>query len=375
MVVGTIGILVCAIGFGLRANPVSAKVGESALLRGEHFVHWAGDFKCIEGDTLVRWPGNYQGVAIVPPEVRKIGAHAFISCKGVTGVKFMGPVKVIGREAFLFCDGLGEMAIPPTVTNIGDSAFGACRSLTNLVIGSGMAKVPNGMCKDCRQLKRVEFSDGLQEIGDDAFVACRSLKRLVLPFGVERIGDRAFLGCGSLREVAFPKTVRKIGKNAFSGCCDLAVAPTNFPLVAEAMKECGVALRSDSVQDLNGLKAAVKIAANGFARCDFGGEVMLAAMDAFAACRPALGVGADMVDVERCITMSGASKTVFCGTGGIDEIDIVFGTYEGGLVEVRMKMVDLKVSDIEFSETMKKGVRLGLESSGETPEEKVRKWL
>ncbi len=330
----------------------------------------------IIGDSLVRWPANYQGVAALPSGIRRIEGYAFSCCFQMSGVIIPDSVKMLEDSAFMFCQGLCEVEIPPTLTFLGASVFESCRSLTNVVIQAGITEVPARMCGWCIRLKHVELPEGLKRIGDCAFAGCRSLKSLKIPYGVERIGDEAFRGCSRLQKIDIPETVREIGANAFSECYDLVSVPTNCPAAAVAMKACGVGLRSVHGQDWGSLKSVMRLAADGFtAHWSDSSSVNLSALDSYVARGVEIESGADPEVVNQSAASLGIKCCKLIGSVEIIQMDMEFGYYEGELVELNIQVDGGKVSDIKLSEGFKKGVRLGMEDNADVSAEKIARWL
>lgn len=195
----------------------------------------------IKGDTLVLWPRDFNGVAVVPSNVRHIGDGAFAGSKLLTGVAFPQSIESIGQVAFMGCSRLREVQIPSSVTNIGCSAFDHCLSLTSLVVRAKIEKIAGSMCAGCFALRHVELPDGVFEIGDGAFYACRSIRSMRIPESVKRIGNSAFHGCCRMRSTVFPKNLQCIDKFAFSWCSDMKylVVPPGLKHVGEdAFQNC-----------------------------------------------------------------------------------------------------------------------------------------
>lgn len=186
-----------------------------------HMITEGNSFIEIQADTLTRWPRDYNGIAVVPSQVRHIGYAAFAQCKSLTGVVFPSSIETIGHNAFMECDHIRDIRIPSSVTNIGSSAFANCLALTSAVVHASIEEIPKSMCSGCYSLKHVKLPDGVLEVGDGAFCGCRSIVGISIPESVRRIGNSAFAGCSRIRKIVLPKSLQILDKFAFYGCYDM----------------------------------------------------------------------------------------------------------------------------------------------------------
>lgn len=175
----------------------------------------------VRGDSLLRWPEDYKGVAVVPSEVRHINSSAFSGCSELTAVELPESLETIGQLAFSGCARLGEIRIPAKVTDIGRSAFFNCQALTNASVFAKIGKLPENIFSYCRRLRNVDLPEGLADIGDMAFRGCRSLPKIDIPGSVRRVGRGAFVGCSRLSDVELPEGIDLVDECAFTGCYDL----------------------------------------------------------------------------------------------------------------------------------------------------------
>lgn len=141
------------------------------------------------GDSSVVWlPETVGGY-----EVTAIGDKCFENAS-MTAVCIREGVKTIGNSAFLNCKNLTNitfLGVPYTVT-VGDNAF-----------------------KNCAKLKTINLP-AASSIGKFAFDGCKSLETITLKDGTESIGDYCFTNCTNLKSITIPESVTYIGTGAFS---------------------------------------------------------------------------------------------------------------------------------------------------------------
>lgn len=205
--------------------------------------------------------GNgFNGVLIIPDGVTEIAEGAFAGCKSVRRVVLAGSVRKIGAKAFMDCKGLEtvvcnsnshlseidgyafagcsglvSVSLPNSVSSIGKGAFIGCASLKNLdFISIASSDRENGMLAEhivkieeecfagCRSLEKALVGKGslLREFGRYSFFDCRSLRLLWVEAAVEIFSEHAFEGCISLAEIVMSKSesVKKLGDYVFAGC-------------------------------------------------------------------------------------------------------------------------------------------------------------
>lgn len=119
--------------------------------------------KCFENNSLT--------TVCIREDVRVIGDNAFLNCKNLTNVTFLGA--------------------PYTIT-VGNSAF-----------------------KNCIKLKTINLPEA-KSLGNFAFDGCKSLEKLTLKEGTESIGEYCFSNCTNLKELTIPESVSYIGAGAVS---------------------------------------------------------------------------------------------------------------------------------------------------------------
>lgn len=117
--------------------------------------------KCFENNSLT--------AVCIREDVRTIGDNAFLNCKNLTTVTFLGaPYTItVGNNAFKNCAKLKTINLPEA-KSIGNSAFDGCKALTELTI-----------------------REGTESIGDYCFTNCTNLTKLTIPESVSYIGTGA----------------------------------------------------------------------------------------------------------------------------------------------------------------------------------------
>ena len=219
----------------------------------------------IQDGTLVRWAKDFNGIAVVPPEVRHIGIQAFSQCRSLTGVVLTPNVETIGHFAFSGCIRLRNVQLPKSVTNIGNFAFADCKSLTNLVINGMIKSISEGMCSRCCGLRFIELPSGVVEIGRHAFCGCRSIREIRMPKTVKSIGWAAFAGCSRMQRVILPHDLQYIDELAFDGCYDMQylVIPSGFKNAGRsAFRDCYNLKRLIVVERFPGIDDEISICSN-----------------------------------------------------------------------------------------------------------------
>ena len=187
---------------------------------------------------------------IIPSSIKRIGEHAFNSCK-IESLTIPNGVETIWLSAFNNSS-LKKLIIPASVDTLRgyrdniplesisvssenkrfDSRVNCnaiIESETNtLLMGCKNSSIPESVdtigtyaFAYCYNLPSVEFPASLKCIKKNAFTFCYGLKTIDLPNGLERIEEGAFSLCHHLSSVRIPGTVKSIGLNAFMACDDL----------------------------------------------------------------------------------------------------------------------------------------------------------
>ena len=192
---------------------------------------------------------------VIPGDVEKIQAYAFLNCSGLTSVTIPESVTSIGQDAFSGCrsvanvciDNLAawceitfesgssnplcngaalyvngepvtELVIPTGTTRIKDFSFCGCGGLTSVLIPEGVTGIGREAFSGCGALTAVAIPGGVEIIDEKAFYKCTGLIALEIPEGVKEIGASAFYGCSSLSAVTVPASMEKFGEKAFYLC-------------------------------------------------------------------------------------------------------------------------------------------------------------
>ena len=163
--------------------------------------------------------------------VTGIGAYAFFSCKGLTGISIPDRVISIEERAFWDCASLTEITIPKSVTSIGKHAFAECANLTKVTISEGVKSIGNSAFEECTSLTEITIPESMTSIGDYAFQKCTSLTEITISEGATSIGNYAFHSCTSLTEISIPESVESIGDLVFYKTPWLDLMQEKDPLV------------------------------------------------------------------------------------------------------------------------------------------------
>ena len=160
-----------------------------------------------------------------------IGAYAFFSCKGLTGISIPDRVTSIGDSAFWECSNLTEVSIPDSVTSIGGDAFSETPWLEAKQKENPLVVVNDILIDGRKCTESAVIPDGVTRIGDYAFSGCKSLSEITIPESVTSIEDGAFYDCTSLTEISIPESVTNIGCYAFEDTPWLKAKQKENPLV------------------------------------------------------------------------------------------------------------------------------------------------
>ncbi|MBR4703274.1 MAG: leucine-rich repeat protein [Oscillospiraceae bacterium] len=150
--------------------------------------------------ALLAYPGARRGVFALPDTVETVGAYAFSSARGLTGVTLNAGLRELGGSAFSGCTSLTSVLLPDSLVTIGESAFSGCSSL------SGSLEIP----KNVLTVGRYAF------LGDYQLTGITIAQDSVM----DRLGYGAFMDCG-IRNFTVPNSIQSIGQSVFSGCRNL----------------------------------------------------------------------------------------------------------------------------------------------------------
>lgn len=140
------------------------------------------------------WGAKFLKKVVLPPTVKRIGAHAFEFCEQLEEVVFSEGLEHIESYAFLGT-GVKEIVLPESLKMMDACVFQSCKNLT-----------------------RATVKKNLRQIGVSAFEKCTSLREVVIAEGLHTIQTSAFRGCTNLEKIIIPKSVRAVAMWAFKDC-------------------------------------------------------------------------------------------------------------------------------------------------------------
>ncbi len=147
-----------------------------------------------------------EGKFVVPAEVGKIGAGAFIMTKNIS-----------------------EIVIPALITEIGECAFYGSSVKQVTIEGNDLAPgmtVGRYAFRQCTYLEQVTVASNTQikKLQEGAFMGCSKIAEFTLPGSMTEVGDQAFRGCSSLTALTFgaSNNALEFGDFVFDGCNKLA---------------------------------------------------------------------------------------------------------------------------------------------------------
>ena len=134
------------------------------------------------------------GDVIIPNNVMRIKAFAFLSLANLTSVTIPDSVLYIEDGAFSGCSGLTSVTIPSRwrISAVFPSSYNKIHSV---VLQSGSDSIIASTFKGCTALISVTIPETVKSIGDEAFYNCTSLQQLTLPAGIMSYGVDCFEGC------------------------------------------------------------------------------------------------------------------------------------------------------------------------------------
>lgn len=248
----------------------------------------------------------YNGVLIIPDGVTEIAEGAFAGCQSVREIVFAGSVRKIGAEAFMDCKGLETVvfnnnshlfaiddyafagctglvtvSLPNSISTVGRGAFMGCQSLESLVfislanserendmLAEHIIRISDECFAGCRSLDKLRVGKGslLREFGRYSFFDCRELRLLWVEAAVEVLSEHAFEGCTSLAEIVMSKSesIKKLGDYVFAGCEKIyhfAMPP------AVAVIPRGAFIGCSNLQGITLPQRVVKVKKDAFVNC------------------------------------------------------------------------------------------------------------
>ena len=220
----------------------------------------------------------------IPSTVTKIGANAFMGCRGLSSIMIPSSVTEIEEDAFYGCSSL-DVVIDNSRYNIkylsvlcGVNSVKFTGSPLNLILNEENStaeiapsysyclnesfgtittlSIPSEVNVDEKKytitsigegafaitgLKNIEVPSTVTKIGSNAFYSC-GLTKIELSSSVVSIGNFAFADCKNLTSITIPSRVTSIGESAFSGCENLDVvidnSESNVAIGQNAFSEC-----------------------------------------------------------------------------------------------------------------------------------------
>ena len=136
---------------------------------------------------------------------------------------------------------IGYATFPSCYKRIGSHAFESCKNLTTVNIYSSRYEIDSNNSVICQELAEAAFMNckklsyftisTYRKIGIRAFYNCTSLSAIYFPYNMPgapfdsywmtKIGDEAFANCSSLSNIGGLSYIEKIGKRAFENCASL----------------------------------------------------------------------------------------------------------------------------------------------------------
>ena len=150
--------------------------------------------------------------------IRKIGSHAFDSCKSIGAIILPETVNYIGEYAFYDCNSMTAINIPNGVNKVLSHTFYGCASLNNILVPNSVVAVEDYAFYGCVKATSIILSNQCKSIGECAFYNCKGLLALDIPDSVASIGDYAFRSCVEITELTFSDNIEEIGVCAFYDC-------------------------------------------------------------------------------------------------------------------------------------------------------------
>lgn len=213
--------------------------------------------KFIVKEGVLKSYASNEPVVVLPDNVRKISAEAFIGCDYITSLT-LSSVKIIENFAFKNCVNLSEIVLSDSIESIGLCVFYNTKWYKNLnetlVLGNKLIKckaseVNYVQTDDIKEIDAFAFSNStslksveltnITEIMDGTFYNCTDIEKIVLPDSLKKIGERVFYGCTSLTSIKLPSTVNFIDDSAFANCTSLVELeiPEAVTLISDAAFE------------------------------------------------------------------------------------------------------------------------------------------
>lgn len=142
-------------------------------------------------------------------------------------------------EDFFGYKGMSSITLPESLTDIADAAFLKCRDLEKVVFLGDDCYIGTGAFEECTKLTDVQLSFRQTVIPEGAFRSCKALTRIRLPEELESIGPQAFSNCEKLTAITLPETVESVDSTAFDGSMALVkiTVPSELELEEDSFKQ------------------------------------------------------------------------------------------------------------------------------------------
>lgn len=154
----------------------------------------------------------------IPAGMFYSGTYAFMNCRQLREVTFLGDIGFLGDGLFYGCTSLADFTLPNQTSSIGKNCFFGCTSLKTFTGCASLSKIGPAAFSGCTSLVSLSFSEALTTIDKEAFLGCTALRTVNQISNLTTVGAKAFFSCSSLTEIALPQENVKIGALAFYGC-------------------------------------------------------------------------------------------------------------------------------------------------------------
>ena len=201
---------------GYEVDDATYNIGSFAFYRNEQLkrVKLSSELRTI-GIKAFYGCKNLSTVFFQESNIAVIEDCAFMNCKSLTTINFIGNVKFIGRNAFAGMDKLQSITLPNGLVDIQEFTFYECESLSYISIPISVRFISSYAFQHTA-LTELEIPDSVVTLGDAVFSRCFNLEKIKLSSLLVSIPERTFDSCKSLREIEIPKNVERIEKEAFS---------------------------------------------------------------------------------------------------------------------------------------------------------------
>jgi len=192
--------------FSMCSNLKEVKVAQD----NQHYTSVRNLLYTKDLSKILFCPPGVTGRVILPPEVRSVGAKAFLDCTKITTIIFQGRLNELGRGAFENCSSMTKITIPEGVQVLPVECFFNCRSLKDVKLPESLRKIETFAFQNCDALADVVIPDGVTEIEELTFHIWLEVFRI--PAGITLLADN-FLNMTHVGELYVHKDVTYIGLN------------------------------------------------------------------------------------------------------------------------------------------------------------------